>query len=53
VGFHSYRGNVDTDLKNAAERSSAAWIDELIGYESTVRRSESERYTKKIYLPCR
>jgi len=30
---------------------SLAWIDELIGHESIVRRSEGERYTKKILLP--
>ena len=28
-----------------------AWIDELIGHESTIRRSEGERYTKQILLP--
>ena len=28
-----------------------AWIDELIGHESTIRRSEGERYTKQINLP--
>jgi hypothetical protein len=40
VDFHSFRGNVETDLKNAGEAFSAAWIDELIGHESMVRRSE-------------
>jgi hypothetical protein len=30
---------------------SSNWIDELIGHESIFRRSEGERYTKKIRLP--
>lgn len=50
VDFHSFRGNVETDLKNTAG-INAAWIDELIGHESIVRRSEGDRYTKKIRLP--
>ncbi|MDX6461033.1 MAG: hypothetical protein QOE55_4730 [Acidobacteriaceae bacterium] len=48
--FHSFRGNVETDLKNLASINQA-WIDELIGHESTIRRSEGERYTKQIHLP--
>jgi hypothetical protein len=48
--FHSFRGNVETDLKNLPSINQA-WIDELIGHESTIRRSEGERYTKQIYLP--
>jgi hypothetical protein len=51
IDFHSFRGNVETDLKNSEENFSTAWIDELIGHESTYRRSEGDRYTKKIYLP--
>jgi hypothetical protein len=50
IDFHSFRGNVETDLKNMAG-ISLAWIDELIGHESVVRRSEGERYTKRILLP--
>jgi hypothetical protein len=50
VDFHSFRGNVETDLKNLPS-TNQAWIDELIGHESTVRRSEGERYTKQIHLP--
>jgi len=50
VDFHSFRGNVETDLKNLPS-TSQAWIDELIGHESTIRRSEGERYTKQILLP--
>ncbi|MDA9452311.1 hypothetical protein [Bradyrhizobium sp. CCBAU 21360] len=50
VDFHSFRGNVETDLKNAPGIKSA-WIDELIGHESIIRRSEGDRYTKKILLP--
>jgi hypothetical protein len=50
VDFHSFRGNVETDLKNLPA-TNQAWIDELIGHESTIRRSEGERYTKQINLP--
>ena len=50
VDFHSFRGNVETDLKNLPS-TNQAWIDELIGHELTVRRSEGERYTKQIHLP--
>jgi hypothetical protein len=50
VDFHSFRGNVETDLQNTAGINTA-WIDELIGHESIIRRSEGDRYTKKIRLP--
>jgi hypothetical protein len=50
IDFHSYRGDVETDLKNTSGINSA-WIDELIGHESIIRRSEGDRYTKKILLP--
>lgn len=50
IDFHSFRGNVETDLKNTAGINTA-WIDELIGHESIIRRSEGDRYTKKILLP--
>ena len=50
VDFHSFRGNVETDLKNLPA-TNQAWIDELIGHELTIRRSEGERYTKQIILP--
>jgi hypothetical protein len=50
VDYHSYRGDVETALKNL-QGINSAWIDKLIGHESTVRRSEGERYTKEIYLP--
>lgn len=50
VDFHSFRSNVKTDLKNLPAINQA-WIDEPIGHESTIRRSEGERYTKKIHLP--
>ena len=49
VDFHSFRGNVETDLKNLPS-TNQAWIDELIGHELTIRRSEGERYTKQILL---
>jgi hypothetical protein len=50
VDFHSYRGNVETDLKNAGG-IDGAWVDELIGHESIIRRSEGQRYTKQILMP--
>jgi porphobilinogen deaminase len=50
MDFHSFRGNVETDLKNLPS-TNQAWIDELIGHESTIRRSEGERYTKQNILP--
>lgn len=50
IDFHSFRGNVETQLKNTPG-ISPAWIDELIGHESLIRRSEGSRYTKEIYLP--
>jgi hypothetical protein len=53
VDFHSLRGNAETDLKNLKNLPDikSAWIDELIGHESIIRRSEGERYTKQILLP--
>jgi hypothetical protein len=50
IDFHSFRGNVETTLKNAAG-INVAWVDEVIGHESIIRRSEGERYTKAILLP--
>jgi hypothetical protein len=50
IDFHSFRGNVETTLKNISGINSA-WIDEVIGHESIIRRSEGERYTKAILLP--
>jgi len=50
VDFHSFRGNVETALKNAPGIKES-WIDELIGHESPIRRSEGSRYTKAIWLP--
>jgi hypothetical protein len=50
VDYHSFSGNVETDLKNLPAINQA-WIDELIGHESIIRRSEGERYTKQILLP--
>lgn len=29
---------------------NAGWVDEIIGHESDVRRSEGARYTKAIYM---
>jgi hypothetical protein len=48
--FHSFRGNAETDVKNHGGLDSA-WIDELIGHISDARKSEGNRYTKKIYMP--
>ncbi|MDO8400515.1 MAG: hypothetical protein Q7T45_22100 [Bradyrhizobium sp.] len=50
VDYHSFRGNVETTLKNTAGINEN-WIDELIGHESPIRRSEGSRYTKAILLP--
>ena len=50
MDFHSFRSNVETQLKNA-EGIKEAWVDEVIGHESPIRRSEGSRYTKEIYLP--
>ena len=49
VDFRSYRGNVETSLRNT-DGVNAGWIDELIGHDSQVRRSEGARYTKSIYM---
>jgi integrase len=48
IDFHSYRSNVETELKNISGVNSA-WIDELLGHESSARKSEGDRYTKLIY----
>lgn len=44
---------VEGGTKSVSQRITRhqAWIDELIGHESTIRRSEGERYTKEILLP--
>jgi hypothetical protein len=49
VDFRSYRGNVETSLRNT-DGVNAGWIDELIGHDSPVRRSEGARYTKSIFM---
>jgi hypothetical protein len=49
VDFRSFRGNVETELQNV-EGINAGWIDELIGHDSPIRRSEGARYTKSIYM---
>jgi hypothetical protein len=50
VDFRSYRDTVQTVLSNT-EGVNAGWIDELIGHESIIRRSEGARYTKVVYMP--
>jgi hypothetical protein len=47
--FRSYRGNVETTLRNVAD-VNAGWVDELIGHDSPIRRSEGARYTKSIFM---
>jgi hypothetical protein len=49
IDFRSYRGNVETALRNT-DGVNAGWIDELIGHDSPVRRSEGARYTKSIFM---
>jgi Domain of unknown function (DUF6538) len=49
VDFRSYRGNVETALRNVAD-VNAGWVDELIGHDSPIRRSEGARYTKSIFM---
>jgi porphobilinogen deaminase len=49
VDFRSYRGNVETTLRNVAD-VNAGWVDELIGHDSPIRRSEGARYTKSIFM---
>jgi hypothetical protein len=48
VDFRSFRGNVETELQNC-QGAVPGWIDELIGHDSPLRRSEGSRYTKSIY----
>jgi hypothetical protein len=40
---------VETTLRNI-EGVNPGWIDELIGHDSPVRRSEGARYTKSIFM---
>lgn len=49
IDFRSYRGNVETALRNT-DGANPGWIDELIGHDSPVRRSEGARYTKSIFM---
>jgi hypothetical protein len=49
VDFRSYRGNVETELRNCSD-VNPGWVDELIGHESPIRRSEGARYTKSIFM---
>lgn len=49
VDFRSYRGTVETTLRNVDD-VNPGWIDELIGHDSPVRRSEGARYTKSIFM---
>ncbi len=48
VDFRSYRGNVETALRNVSD-VNPGWVDELIGHDSPIRRSEGARYTKSIF----
>ena len=49
VDFRSYRGAVETALRNFPD-VNAGWVDELIGHDSPIRRSEGARYTKSIFM---
>ena len=49
VDFRSYRGSVETALRNFSD-VNAGWVDELIGHDSPIRRSEGARYTKSIFM---
>jgi hypothetical protein len=49
VDFRSYRGNVETALRNVSD-VNPGWVDELIGHDSPVRTSEGARYTKSIFM---
>jgi hypothetical protein len=49
VDFRSYRGNVETALRNVSD-VNPGWVDELIGHDSPIRRSEGARYTKSIFM---
>lgn len=49
VDFRSYRGNVETALRNFSD-VNPGWVDELIGHDSPIRRSEGARYTKSIFM---
>jgi hypothetical protein len=47
--FRSFRGNVSTQLRNL-DGVNPGWVDEILGHDSEVRRSEGARYTKAIFL---
>lgn len=49
VDFRSYRGAVETALRNVSD-VNPGWVDELIGHDSPIRRSEGARYTKSIFM---
>ena len=49
VDFRSYRGNVETTLRNVSD-VNAGWVDELIGHDFPIRRSEGAPYTKSISM---
>jgi hypothetical protein len=49
VDFHSFRGNVETDLKNAQSAFSPAWIDELIGRSARENSVRSRRRTSSRF----
>ena len=49
MDFRSYRGNVETALRNVSD-VNPGWVDELIGHDSPIRRSEGARYTKSIFM---
>jgi Domain of unknown function (DUF6538) len=47
--FRSFRGNVATQLQNLPD-VNPGWVDEILGHESPLRRSEGARYNKGIFL---
>ncbi len=47
--FRSFRGNVATELQNLPG-VNPGWVDEILGHESPLRRSEGARYNKGIFL---
>ena len=40
---------METALRNFPD-VNAGWVDELIGHDSPIRRSEGARYTKSIFM---
>jgi hypothetical protein len=48
-GVDFRRGSVETALRNITD-VTAGWVDELIGHDSPIRRSEGARYTKSIFM---